>query len=200
MKSGFSIILASIILSVGIPASFHYSKIYLPQKKIQETQINQVKLMLDTLKSELDEKKIKSNFSEFTKQIISGVQEGFRQSSLKTDVKNEEFKEARKLVNVKVIRKGVSSWRTKEKYLLTITNNSEKSVKSIRIVSTYFNQASEIIDVNEKWMSSIKMMEPKESINFAVERSIGAHNNSDEDLEKNKSKSVEVKVLSFDLI
>ena len=47
-----------------------------------------------------------------------------------------------------------------------ITDNSNKIIKSIYLSSSLY-QAQKLVNVEEKWLSNIKLLKPNSSINFA---------------------------------
>ena len=82
---------------------------------------------------------------------------------------------------------------------MKITNKSKYSVTQIKINFISFSQDGKLIDVNNKWLSNIKILNPNESAYFQIERSIGEHSDSEEELKLNESYSYELNILDFNV-
>ncbi len=56
------------------------------------------------------------------------------------------------------------------------------------------------MDVSVEWLSAIKLLSPGESMPFTVERALGSHSLSVEELNSRKAADFEIKVVSFQVV
>jgi len=81
-----------------------------------------------------------------------------------------------------------------------IRNNSKYPVSQIRANLVSYSKEGKLIDVSVKWLSAIKLLPPGESLPFTVERELGSHSLSVEELNARKAATFEIKVVSFQVL
>ncbi len=140
--------------------------------------------------------KIKRGFGEITTEITSP----FTQMGQESEKKALEKLNTLKLLEITNIKKAPSSWPTKEKVIGTIVNNSDKTLKSIKVNASFYNVEGNLIDVENKWLHSLGFILPKQSVDFSFKRELGTHKESEEILASRKSASVKISVSDFDIV
>ncbi len=140
--------------------------------------------------------KIKKGFGEITTAITSP----FTQMDQESEKKALEKLETLKLVKVINVKKAPSSWSRQEKVIGTIVNNSDKTLKSIKVNTSFYNVEGDLIDVENKWLHSLGFILPKQSVDFSFKRELGVHKESEEILTSRKSASVKISVSDFDIV
>lgn len=71
-----------------------------------------------------------------------------------------------------------TTWKGNVKIIGTLTNNSNKIIKSIHLLSSLY-QDGKLANVEEKWLSNVKILKPNSSVNFTFTTSISEGQNKD---------------------
>ena len=186
-----------LIVIIGV-SYFFLLQSYIPATKAKN-ELRAAYQELQSISKELAESEepghIKEVIQNFATQVVDGFKSGF-----KTDNSNLiKFNDAKSKILLSDIKKADSSWKTKEKFIGKITNKSKYSVTQIKINFISFSQDGKLIDVNNKWLSNIKILNPNESAYFQIERSIGEHSDSEEELKSNESYSYDINIIDFNV-
>lgn len=140
--------------------------------------------------------KIKKGFGEITAAITSP----FTQMDQESEKKALEKLETLKLVKVINVKKAPWSWSRQEKIIGTIVNNSDKTLKSIKVNASFYDVKGNLIDVKNAWLGSLGFILPKQSVDFSFNRSLGTQKESEEILASRKSASVKINVGDFNIV
>ncbi len=142
--------------------------------------------------------KIKQGFEEITSEITSS----FMQIGQESEKKALEKLNTLKLLEVINVKTVPSSWPTKEKVIGTIVNNSDKTLKSIKVNASFYDVQGNLIDVENEWLHSLGFILPKQSVDFSLKREIGVYKKPEDEeiLASRKSASVKINVSDFDIV
>ena len=186
-----------LIVIIGV-TYFFVLQSYIPETKAKN-EIRAAYQELQAISKELAESEepghIKGVIQNFSSQVVDGFKSGFKSDNSGLI----KFNEAKSNINLSDIKKAKSSWKSKEKIIGKITNNSKYSVAQIKINFSSFSQDGKLIDVNNKWLSDIKILNPNESAFFEIERSLGEHSASEEELKSNESYTYELNIMGFEV-
>ena len=154
---------------------------------------NEVQAISDELANTDEPGKIKEVVANFATQIVEGFKAGFKGS----DGGLIKFNEARDRIVLSNLGRGTSTWKNKEKFIGVIKNSSKYPVTQLKVNLACYSSDGKLIDVSNKWLSEIKLLTPGQSVAFKVERELGPHSLSAEELNKRKAASFEIKLISF---
>ena len=186
-----------LVVIVGV-AYFFMLQSYIPKTQANN-EIRAAYKELQDISKELAESDepghIKEVIQNFSGQIVDGFKSGFKSD----DSALIKYNEAKPKIIISDIKKVKTSWKTKEKLIGKITNKSQYSVTQIKVNFVSFSQDGKLIDVNNKWLSNIKILNPNESAFIDIDRSLGDHKASDEELKVNESHTYEIKVAGFEI-
>jgi hypothetical protein len=146
-----------------------------------------------------DDGAIKKMISAIIGQAAKGIKDGFQKmGSIDPQKDLEDFRVLRQKLLISDVQLAPIGWKGQEKVIGKITNTSDKPLQNIQLQITFFDAAGKLMDVTNKWISEIKVLEPHESIGFSETRSYAQMNDKDDKIEAGKSSKVEGKVLRFD--
>ena len=154
---------------------------------------NEIQAISDELAKTDEPGKVKEVVANFATQVVEGLKAGFKGSN------NElrKFNEARDSIVISDLSRGTSSWKNKETFIGMIKNKSKYPVTQLKVNLAFYSSDRKLIDVSNKWLSEIKLLTPGQSVAFKVERGLGDHSLSAEELNKRKAASFEIKLISF---
>lgn len=140
---------------------------------------------------------IHNSVKRITTDSVNAIVDAFDSFDQHKDEKALFFLQSRDNIKFTNIKKAYSDWPSKEKFIATITNNHDKTIRDLNLNISFYNKNNELIDVvDSMWISGLIALKPKESFNFDFSRDIG--DAKDKDLEDKKSTKVIIKVSSFD--
>lgn len=115
-----------------------------------------------------DKKTIQQIVSGFTGQLISGVVKAFSDVQKKQDY--EKIEEIERIDNLSVdgIKMASSKWGG-SRVIGTITNNSDEHIHQITLSISSYDEKGNLQNVDSERMSDLKVIKPKESVNFGVD-------------------------------
>ena len=157
---------------------------------------NELVKIADELSESDEPGKIKQVISAFSGDIVAGFKEGFG-SNGKDDL--SDFLSVRDKITISSISKGKSSWKSKEKIIGKIKNNSTRYISTIKLNLTSYSEDNKMIDSSTSWFSDIKVLAPNEEVSFSINRDLGSHSDSEDVLAQNASHHFTVTVMSFDI-
>ena len=122
---------------------------------------------------------VKLGIEQISEAVSEGVIEPFTKMGIEQD---EKLKKEAMVIN-KIVVSNVgfapTSWAKKVKVIGTLINNSNQTVKSINITASFY-QGDKLVNVNEEWLSKLKVINAGASSNFSfkadVEEGQGANN------------------------
>ncbi|MGD8527043.1 MAG: FxLYD domain-containing protein [Thioalkalispiraceae bacterium] len=138
--------------------------------------------------------------SKEVKNITNTVTGAFSSMGNKQKQKSQAMLAVKKQLALSNIKIGTSSWKHQEKIIGTISNNSDKNIKSLHIAVSAYDANDQLMDVDNSWLSNIKILSAGESIDFSYNRSLGQHNAAEEELARHRASRVKVVVTGFDII
>ena len=122
---------------------------------------------------------VKLGIEQISGAVSEGIIEPFTEMGIEQD---EELKKEAMVINkieVSNIGFAPTSWAKKVKVIGTLINNSSQTVKSINITASFY-QGDKLVNVNEEWLSRIKVLKAGASSDFSfqadVEEGQGANN------------------------
>lgn len=185
------------IVIIGV-TYFFLLQSYIPETKANH-EIRAAYQELQAISKELAESEepghIKEVIQNFSSQVVDGFNSGFKSDNSRLI----KFNEAKSNIILSDIKKAKSSWKSKEKIIGQITNKSKYSIAQIKINFASFSKDGKLIDVNHKWLSGIKILNPNESVFFEIDRNLGEHTASAEELKANESYSYELRINDFEI-
>ena len=144
--------------------------------------------------------RVKNEAISATGEIAEATSKSFRQlSQEKKEEQLEQFK-VYKLIKIKNVKIVLSFWKSNEKVIGTIVNNSNEIIQSIKVTASFYDKNGNLIDVVHDWLSEAKFILPKEEANFSFTRDLGDYKESEEVLNSRKADSVEVKISCFSIL
>lgn len=84
-----------------------------------------------------------------------------------------------------------SDWKNRQKVIGQLTNKSDATAKTIKVIVSYYAKDKGLIDVGNEWLSSIKALRPGETTSFTMNRSVG---------EQGPADKVEIKIGDLTLV
>ena len=132
----------------------------------------------------------------FSTQVVDGIKSGFQGNN--SDL--IRFNEVRQKINLSDLSRGITQLKNKEKFIGMIGNNSKYPVSQLRVNLVSYSKERKLMDVSVEWLSAIKLLSPGESMPFTVERELGSHSLSAEELNSRKAAAFEIKVASFQVV
>ncbi len=157
---------------------------------------SEVQRISDELATTDEPGRIKEVVANFATQVVDGIKSGFKGNN--TDL--IRFNKVRQKISISDLSRGTTQWKNKEKFIGVIRNNSDHPVSQIRANLVSYSKEGKMIDVSVKWRSAIKLLPPAESFPFTVERELGSHSLSAEELNSRKAASFEIRVVSFQVL
>lgn len=162
------------------------------QKEIRGA-YTEIQAISDELATTDEPGKVKEVVANFATQVVQGFKAGIKGS----DDDLIKFKEARDKIVISDLGLSTSTWKNKEKFIGVIKNNSKYSITHLKVNLACYSSDDKLIDVVNQWLSDIKLLAPGESVAFKVERNLGDHSLSAEELNKRKAVTFKIKLVSF---
>lgn len=154
---------------------------------------------LNTISGELVDNpnngKIKEIVSGFASQVVGGFKGAFDNSE-----EMLKFKIAFTKVTLSDVKFVAADRKNKEKIIGIITNDSNELIKNIKITIMAYDEEDNLIDVTNSWLSEVKILQSSRSIGFAIERSLGEYNDSEDLLNSRKATKITATISSFDIV
>jgi len=141
----------------------------------------------------------KYSVSIMAKETIGAVRGAFNAFGQDDHDEDREFLKIRDGIVFTNVQKGYSGWPSREKFIGTVTNNSDKILKQIMVIASFYNANNELIDVSTQWLSDMTVLPPKESFNFIIQRDIGNHQDNEEVLNLRSAARVDIKIGSVEM-
>ncbi len=195
----FKYIIGSLVVAiVGITYFFvlqsYFGKSTL-QSEIRDA-YSEIQKISDELATTEEPGRIKELVANFSTQVVDGIKSGFKGNNSNLI----QFNEARQKIKVTDGSRGTTQWKNKEKFIGVIRNDSKYSVSQLRVNLVSYSKERKLMDVSVEWLSAIKLLSPGESMPFTVERALGSHSLSVEELNSRKAADFEIKVVSFQVV
>jgi hypothetical protein len=70
----------------------------------------------------------------------------------------------------------------------------------VKITTMFCDASGSLIDVDNKWLSDSKAIEPKTAVGFSMERTIRQGNEPPAQMDARRSKRVEIQVSDFEIV
>ncbi|MCK4739498.1 MAG: FxLYD domain-containing protein [Deltaproteobacteria bacterium] len=156
--------------------------------------------LLSTLTASYAVTSLKDALVESSKEMATEFKGAFSGNSEKETKKILDNIEVAKKIKLESVKTAPSSWKTQEKIIGTITNNSKEIIKSINLTASFYDTSGELIDVQEAWLSKIKYLMPGDSKDFTFTRNLGSHSDPEDELAKRKGESIEVVLSDFSIV
>jgi hypothetical protein len=161
---------------------------------------SEVRALAQETTGEKDAGTLKLLVSGWVSQVASGLSGAFSQMGEDHAKTMAEFRRVHPSILVTDVKAVESSWPGREKVVGRITNNSDQAIDTVKITSMFYDASGSLIDVDSKWLSDIKVIEPKTAVGFSVERTMGQGNEPAAQLEARRSKRVEIQVSDFEIV
>jgi len=110
-----------------------------------------------------------------------------------------KFRKSRDNIAISDLGRGISTFKNKEKFIGVINNNSKYPVTKLKVTVACYSPDGKLIDVASTRLSDIKLLTPGESVTFLVERNLGDHSLSAEELSKRKAATFAIQLVSFEV-
>lgn len=136
---------------------------------------------------------------QFTQGIATQIREGF-QVGLVSDLgveKDKAYLQAKAGIEINGVRFVKSQWPGREQFIFTIRNNSDEHIAMLKLNYEAY-KGGELINVENKWVSEIKILSPGEEMAMRAERSYPQGVQAEE-YDLYKSEEVKIRVTSFDI-
>ncbi len=138
--------------------------------------------------------------SGWVSQVASGITGAFSQMGEDRAETMSEYRRLRPSIRVSEVKQVESAWPGREKIVGKIANDSDKAISTVKITTMFYDASGSLIDVDNKWISEIKVIEPSTAVGFTVERTVGQMNEPPGQLDARRSKRVEVQVADFEVV
>lgn len=135
---------------------------------------------------------------EFVTEIGSQVREGFQAGFTSAEGEDnplKEFLDAKSDVKIEEFKFITSKWQGRDEYIYKITNKSKHHISQLRL-NHEFMKGGELVDVENKWISEIKVLAPGESVAMRGDHSY-PNNTKPEDQHLYKLDGVNIKITDF---
>ncbi len=137
---------------------------------------------------------------QFTQEIATQVREGFQAgfgSGLDGRNKDKAYLQAKAGIEIHGVRFVKSQWPGREQFIFTIRNNSDEHIGMLKLNYEAY-KGGELINVENKWVSEIKILGPGEEMAMRGERSYPQGVQAEE-YDLYKSDEVKIRITSFDI-
>ena len=114
---------------------------------------------------------LKLGMKEIAKTVSNEVVNPMKSMQEGQDAKLNKILELKKDIEILNVGYAPAPWPSKLKVIGTIKNNSEETIKSINIISSFY-QGDKLVDVKEDWLHKIKALRPGEAANFTFNKDI----------------------------
>jgi|GEM_PF-6346416 hypothetical protein len=104
--------------------------------------------------------------SGISSQLIHGIQGPLSQMNEGEQDKALKESEVAKQIEVKNVKTLLSSFAGSEKVIGTLVNGSDKSIRAIHLTASFYSADGQLIDVNQEWLSNIKVLPAHQSADF----------------------------------
>ena len=188
------IIFASLLLPVSLGVSKYINSRWKTKSILDEIRVAAVEMQ------DKEKGAIKLLVSNLLGQVVEGVKGAFGDVKNSQNTKLNEFREIKKAIEISAIKHAHTSWSSKEKLIGKISNNSSVPINSIRLNVMFYDGNGTFIDVKNQWLSNIKVLEPKETVGFEVQRDLGNHKEDKNVLDERKSTDVKIQVANFEFV
>ena len=137
---------------------------------------------------------------QFTQEIATQIRQGFQAGfASDSDGKNKDkvYLQTKAKIEIHGVKSVQSNWPGREQFIFTIRNISDQHIGTIKL-NYEFYKGGELINVENKWISEIKILGPGEEFAMSAERSY-PQGVQKEAYDLYKSDEVQIKVTSFDI-
>ena len=134
------------------------------------------------------------------REIIEAFTNPFSDLENKGNKKKLEKLKLKENILISDIKFAQSSWKTKERVIGKITNNTKYVIETNTVIVSYFNNKGELIDTTSGSLHDVEGLNPGQSISFEVERDIGSYDDSDTKLRSRKAVSANCVLGRFDIL
>ena len=99
-------------------------------------------------------------------QLIHGIQGPLSHMNQGQEDEAAKDTEVAKQIEIKNVKTLLSPFGGQEKVIGTIVNGSDKSLRQIHVTASFYSAEGQLIDVNEEWLSNIKVLPAHQSADF----------------------------------
>ncbi|MBI1817408.1 MAG: hypothetical protein HYR72_20735 [Deltaproteobacteria bacterium] len=143
---------------------------------------------------------VKLLVSGFISQAADGFREAFSQVGNDHAKSIAEIRQIRPLLVVSEVAATASSGPWKEKIVGRVVNNADVAVENLNLCVMFFDGDGHLIDAEYSWLRDQQVVEPKQTVAFAIERSLGQGNEPMSELARRKSQRIDVQVANFTIV
>jgi hypothetical protein len=142
---------------------------------------------------------IKTAVSSLVSQLFEGVTSGFNSLNTRESAKLSNFNAVLGQVSVSDIKMVPSQFGNREKIIGSVHNGSGGPISGLRINVMMFGADGSLIDVEDKTLHDIKLLQPGQTVGFSAEHDLGTLNQDKTVLEARKAAKVTVQVVGFEI-
>jgi hypothetical protein len=130
--------------------------------------------------------------------ITGALKKGFSSGSDKQTDQTLEFLNCKKKVELRDVKLVESGQKGMEKYVFKIINHSDQYLNQIRVNFSFYDEKGELLDVTNKWISEIKVLEPGQEIVLSDNRWLRKPKDSEE--YQGQGSSIKGQITSFEIV
>ncbi len=161
---------AAILITFGLPAMLYVVAVTSSQS-IANSVVAGLGDSLAAMAQGQNKKTVQDIVSGFTTQLIAGLKQPF--SEMQKDQQSKQIQEVEILNSLKVenVKTVPSEWGG-DKVIGTVTNTSDKPIQQIQLSISAYDASGALQNVSSEYLSTIKVLKPKQSTNFGISPSI----------------------------
>jgi len=134
-----------------------------------------------------------------TSQLAEGFTSTFDKMNKERTAKLTAFNSAAPQVTVPEVKVGTARFPNREKIIGSVRNGSSSAVSDIRLNLMMYSQDGSLIDVDDKTLHEIKLLQPGQVVGFSVERDLGDAKEDKAVLDSRRSTKINAQVVGFEI-
>ena len=153
---------------------------------------------------ELSDAERHGEFQRLASGIISQITDGFRAAlsrpfggSGDTVDPVEQFRQLVRSVTISDIGKAASPFKGRESWIANVSNATQEPLRQIKIAASFYNSDGKLVDVINKWLHEIKVLEPGQEVGFRLDRTLGDSQADPKTYEPLVADRVDLQVVDF---
>lgn len=189
-----------IVITIIAIASLFVFKATMKPKLASEIRgaYNELTAILEEGASDMEKNKaIQKLAQEIGTQISEGFSVGFESKDTEKENKDKIYVETKNKIEIRGIKFVEAKWSGRETFIFQIKNNSDKYISNLKFNYEFYKNG-ELIDCANKWVSSIKILEPNQEIAISENRQFPS-DTPKEEYGKYRSDEVKIKITSFNI-
>jgi hypothetical protein len=144
-------------------------------------------------------KPLKELGAAITSQLTEGFASTFDKMNKDKMAKLAAFNSALPQVTVSEVKAGTARFPHREKIIGSVRNGSSSAISDLRLNFMMYAQDGSLIDVDDKTLHEIKLLQPGQLVGFSVDRDLGDPKEDKAVLDSRRSAKINAQVVSFEI-